>query len=364
MPRDLVLVREKWSHHSSTSGFDPLAEALKRASAGSITSVEVRSDAGPRSFFKRAGKRLRSVVSSSAVPVAARGYGLWTEPSHHDAATKAIRLARSHPNALIVLMAGENQLSSLYVDSGPEIRSRLVVVLHQPPAWMRLHWRDMAVLNGLRAVVALCESQSRWMSTAIDSPVLTIKHGVRHDVFRPLDSGESKTAGAMLFVGQWLRDFATLEATLPSIWARRPEATLDCVVPRQARREPCLLRIANDERVRWHADLGVDQLCRLYQRAEVLLLPLIDATANNAIGEALASGLPIVASKTGGAVDYVPEGAGTLCPRGDAAAHASAAIDWLGAGDRQANAAEIGRRFATTHLDWDAIARGLADALQ
>jgi len=346
------------------SGFDPLAEALKRVSAGSITSVEARSDARPRSFFKRAGKRLRSLASSSPAPVGARGYGLWTETSHHDAASKAIHLARSHPNALIVLMAGENQLSSLYVDSGPDILSRLVIVLHQPPAWMRLHWRDMAALNGLRAVVALCESHSRWMSTTIDSPVLTIQHGVRHDIFRPLDSGEARTAGAMLFVGQWLRDFATLEAALPSIWARRPDATIDCVVPRQARSEPCLLRIANDERVRWHANIAVEQLCRLYQRAEVLLLPLIDATANNALVEALASGLPIVTTRIGGAIDYVPEGTGTLCPRGDAVAHASAALEWLGTSDRQKAAAEIGRQFATTYLDWDTIARNLIDALQ
>ena len=288
----------------------------------------------------------------------------FTAPCHHDAAVKTIELAKSAPDALVVLTAGENQFSSLYLAAGPEILSRLVVILHQPPSWLKLFWRDFGALQGLRAVVCLCESQATWLKSMIDTPVVTIRHGVRHDVFRPSESSNASKTGQLLFVGQWLRDFATLEATLPRIWAERPGIIVNCVLPYSARSEPCLLRMALDDRVRWHANLSIELLCKLYQQSAALLLPLVDSTANNALGEALASGLPIVSTRVGGTSSYVPEDAGILCPRGDAAAHGAAVLELLSSPERQATAARIGRSFATSHLDWNSIAQSLLDELQ
>ena len=61
------------------------------------------------------------------------------------------------------------------------------------------------------------------------------------------------------------------------------------------------------------SDLGDDDLRQHYQSAALLLLPLRDVTASNAILEALACGLPIVISDVGGARDYVDESCGFLC---------------------------------------------------
>jgi glycosyltransferase involved in cell wall biosynthesis len=49
-------------------------------------------------------------------------------------------------------------------------------------------------------------------------------------------------------------------------------------------------------------------LADLYRTADVLLLPLIDSTANNALLEGIASGLPVVATDLPAVRTYLPKG--------------------------------------------------------
>jgi glycosyltransferase involved in cell wall biosynthesis len=59
-----------------------------------------------------------------------------------------------------------------------------------------------------------------------------------------------------------------------------------------------------------HIHRGIDDgvLADLYRSADVLLLPLIDSTANNALLEGMASGLPVVATDLPALRAYLPEG--------------------------------------------------------
>jgi glycosyltransferase involved in cell wall biosynthesis len=59
-----------------------------------------------------------------------------------------------------------------------------------------------------------------------------------------------------------------------------------------------------------------EELRNEYQRATLLLLPITDCTANNAILEGLACGLPVVTTQVGGIRGYVDDSCAFLCGPG------------------------------------------------
>jgi glycosyltransferase involved in cell wall biosynthesis len=70
-----------------------------------------------------------------------------------------------------------------------------------------------------------------------------------------------------------------------------------------------------------------DELIRLYREAAVVLQPMEESTANNAILESLACGTPVIATDIGGARDYLNESCAVLTPPGDACAMVDAVMD-------------------------------------
>ena len=161
-------------------------------------------------------------------------------------------------------------------------------------------------------------------------------------------------------VGQWLRDFETLERAFSIINKIRPDVELDCVIPRSARNSEPLIRLARHNNVRWHCDLSPEHLRSLYQVSTLLFLPLVDATANNAIVEACACGLPIISTAVGGIPEYVQAHFGELCPPCDHEAHAKAVLSWLNNPERLSNARLEARQFAEQNLNWEIIAHDLS----
>ena len=69
--------------------------------------------------------------------------------------------------------------------------------------------------------------------------------------------------------------------------------------------------------------------CGRFRRRTSPSFSFEDATANNALLEAMSSGLPIVATDVGGIREYVGEDAGILCPRKDPRALADGILTLL-----------------------------------
>jgi len=288
----------------------------------------------------------------------------FVECRHETVSTEVLRIAELHNKALVFLSAGENQYGNTFANSSDSIRRRIAICLHQPPSWLRLNWRDFSTLNGLGAIICLSREQTDFMTGICTTPTIFLRHGVNHDFFRPAKSSTLGSTPRLIFVGQWLRDFDVLAAAMELIWREQPETRLDCVIIRGARCHPALMRLARDQRVHWHADIAPEELLKLYQHATLLFLPLIDSVANNAIVEALATGLPVVSTRVGGVADYVPEAAGELCGPGNIADHAEAVLRWLPDRERCTKASFVGREFAETSLDWGHIAGNLVSELQ
>ncbi len=318
------LIRETWSHMADVSGFDPLFACLQEQLANAALSHYV-----PNSLLRPG--LVRRVMSKLAIhpqPRPISEFSPYVHAPHCKVASACLTILEQHPDDVLLLSAGENQFAAIISQSPASIRKRIYVCLHQPPAWFRLHWKDRAALSGLGGIFSLCKEQAEFLRDYSGSPVHEIRHGVCLDFFQPAATSvplPSASAPRFLFVGQWLRDFETLAKTIPLILADCPQARFDLVVPHSARRRECLYPIARLAEVEWHAGISPEALRGLYQNAQALLLPLVDATANNAIIEATACGIPVITSDVGGIRDYLPEGTAIICPPLDPAAHAKAA---------------------------------------
>jgi glycosyltransferase involved in cell wall biosynthesis len=90
---------------------------------------------------------------------------------------------------------------------------------------------------------------------------------------------------------------------------------------------------AGDPRIRWHSAFAEGEQRQVYSALDALVLPSVWwENSPLSVIEALAAGLPVVASRTGGVPEIVEDGrTGLLVPPGDVAALGRAIAD-LGAG--------------------------------
>ena len=116
------------------------------------------------------------------------------------------------------------------------------------------------------------------------------------------------------------------------------------------------LKLARHKQVHWHTDLSDEALRSLYQNAKMLVLPLFDCTANNALLEALACGLPIVSNNVGGMQDYTDPSFAHLLPIEDVEGMTNAINDLLDNPEKCLDRGCKAREFATNNFQWSKVA--------
>jgi glycosyltransferase involved in cell wall biosynthesis len=136
---------------------------------------------------------------------------------------------------------------------------------------------------------------------------------------------------------------------------RHPETT--------ARVRTVMARLGLDERVSLVGALDETGLSRCYDRADVFVLATLQETYGMAVAEALAHGLPIVATTTGAIPEIVGE-AGVLVPPGDSAALGDALRRVISDAALRARLMDATERARNRLPTWDQASRHMADALE
>jgi glycosyltransferase involved in cell wall biosynthesis len=105
-----------------------------------------------------------------------------------------------------------------------------------------------------------------------------------------------------------------------------------------------------------HVDVDDATLASLYRSADILFLPLLDSTANNALLEGMASGLPTITTDLPAVRAYVADAEAMLAPVGDAGA-ALAALRRLQYDPALRTRMGVSARMRAEQLSWPRIAR-------
>ncbi len=101
----------------------------------------------------------------------------------------------------------------------------------------------------------------------------------------------------------------------------------------------------------------------LYRQADIFVLPSLHEGYGMVLGEALANGLPIVASRVGAVAEVVPASAGILVPPGDCAGLAKALRLLIADKDERARLTRGAIAAGQSLRGWDETARCVSAAL-
>ncbi|MFU8814057.1 MAG: glycosyltransferase family 4 protein [Pseudomonadales bacterium] len=258
-------------------------------------------------------------------------------------------------NQLFHFLYGENCYRYLgLLKSGLTRGNQLMATYHTPEWRMRELIRNTDHIKRLDAAVVVSTTQLGYFGNLLGAErVFYVPHGIDTEFFHPGPRGLSTDRFRYICVGHHLRDFTTLAAAADIIWQH--DRTSEIVVVAAPDQLGPLSRLPNVKHCWGIAD---EHLKRLYQTADALLLPLQDATANNALLEAMACGLPVISTDLGGVRDYVSPGCSVLTPKGDAKALAQAALEARnGAFDLAAMGAAS--RRAAESLSWLHVAESM-----
>jgi glycosyltransferase involved in cell wall biosynthesis len=231
-------------------------------------------------------------------------------------------------------------------------KHRIVATYHQPPSFLGTVIQDLSYLRSLHALIVVSRNQIPFFSGAVDHHRLFwVPHGVDTAVFTPrLDSaGIAVQNRNCLFVGMHKRDFETLRRVIQIVSQEEPRVQFQVVTARSNEH-----LFVGQQNVKVYSGVTEAELVALYQNAALLLQPLLDCTANNAILEAMSCGLPAVVTDVGGVRDYVNEDCALLTPLQDAHEMATATLSLLAGDSRRAQMA-IQARSRALRFDWEVV---------
>ncbi len=210
-------------------------------------------------------------------------------------------------------------------------------------------------LKRIDAIILMSRIQLSYFETMGIRPerLHVVLHGVDTDFFRPPDC-PTHDPFTVLFVGSYRRNFKLVREVCEGL-NRPPAISVRIITSPQWHN-----LFADLGNVTCHSGLTDAELREAYQGASCLLMACEHATANNALLEGMACGLPVVAESVGGIPEYVGEDNGLLTPIGQSAPMDAAIRALAVDATLRANLGIRARRRAMM-LDWKCVGRRMQE---
>ena len=300
----VLLIGPRFSHHAEHSGYEGFARHVGRRMPNPVEARWLRGVAG-----WLVNQSIRTLFRHP-----------WYSPGALRLEWRARGALRGCERSLFHVLYGDYDLRLLpYFNRSSNL---LVASFHQPPGQLKKHAGLERLVRRLDAVILPSRVQADFFKQLLPaSRVFVVPHGIDTEYFAP-NSAVRKEPLTIVTVGSHLRDYATFAAAARGIWDRFPEAHFIAVGT--GRNGALISQIGTDRRVTVVERASDDELRAAYHRSTVAAFAFTDMTASNALLEAMAAGLPIVATDVGGIRDYLDEESGALCRPGDAESFAGA----------------------------------------
>ena len=233
-------------------------------------------------------------------------------------------------------------------------------------------WRLHQLLTPLRrlvyrysaAVVANSEGLRDIAQRSDRVAIDVIPNGVDTDYFRPDPGGRNRRPDAfeLLFVGRLQPQknlFFLFRELAAMAGAHAPRLILHMVGkgPQEEDLKESAQRLGLAERIIWHGWLDRSQMQAMYRRVDGLVMPSRYEGMSNVILEAMASELPVLASRVGGNTDLIQDGqTGFLFDLDSSRSFQDALAKMVGKPDNSRKIGVHARQFVLGHLSWAQVA--------
>lgn len=354
MPKHLFL-REQFAHMGKHSGYDCLFKELEQSlNSSSVWKIN-----------KYQFTTLQTLKHWN-IPKSFKGASPFYNKNSYAAEKSLLQKARQIKPSVIHVGYLEN---CLWLLSQQKYKQKLgaakfIATAHQPPSWWRINANPQLVSN-LDALIVLSAESKAFFEAYLPNKVHFIPHGIDIDFFRP-DHKIIKSGNRCIFLGHWLRDLSLLSKVIQLIASSNKTIHFDIVYskPNNNRENWDLYKMLRYPNVHWHKNLSNEQLRTLYLKADLLLLPLIDCTANNALLEGMACGLPVITTELKGVKSYTHETFTKYFQNYDAGGMAQAVETLLRNKELRLAMAKKARIHAVNNLSWPNIARRTKELYQ